>query len=119
MLHLHPAEPVTVSSDRSLRLHLSERDFRIILLALRKLQGARVDFAEAIRALREAVEETIPTGRIFLLGQSDQGPRVSPSVGPIVGSIISGVGIAESSTGVRLLRVARDGRRTDLGRFAP
>lgn len=137
MLHLHPSAPVSVSpgivspglvnSDRALRLHLSERDLRIILSARCKLQGARVDFSEAIRALREAVEESIPAGRIFLLGQSEKALRSGPiqdpiedSVsGPIIGSLVSGVGIAEGRGGVLLLRRMRDGRRIDLGRFVP
>lgn len=116
-----------VSRDHALRLRMSERDLRILLSARRKLQGARVDFAEAVRALREAVEESIPAGRIFVLGQSDQAPRSGPArdpadepvVGPIVGSLLSGVGITESRDGVRLLRVARDGLRIDLGLFVP
>lgn len=123
--------PVIASRDRALRLHVSERDLRILLLARSKLQGARVDFAEAIRALREAVEESIPAGRIFLIGRligrSDQAPSPGPAQdpvedfvsGPIIGSLVSGVGIAESRDGIRLLRLARDGRRIALGRFLP
>src|SRR5580698_313862 len=66
---------------------LSARDRRILALALRKLGGAATDFGEAVRAVREAVDELIPAGRIYLLGAADQGP--------IVGSIVSGVGITE------------------------
>jgi hypothetical protein len=88
---------------------LSERDRRIILLAQRKLRGVRVDFDEALRALRESVEESIPEGRVFLLGTTERGP--------IVGSILSGVGIAPGFDGVRLVRVGRDGQRLALGRF--
>lgn len=91
------------------RLALSARDRRIILRALRKLRGARVDFGEAVRALREAVEESIPAGRVFLLGTSE--------TGPIVGSLVSGVGIVDGATGVQLVRVGSGGRRTPLGSF--
>jgi hypothetical protein len=89
----------------------SERDRRIVALARRKLEGhERVDLDEAVRALREAVEETIPAGRIWLLG--------STSHGPIIGSILSGVGIAAWEDEVALVRV-HDGRSTWLGRFSP
>jgi hypothetical protein len=131
MLHLDPSEPLSVSWERALRRRVSERDLRILLLARRKMQGVRVDFDEAIRALREAVEESIPAGRVFLLGFCDQAgsPAASqdlagesvagPVAGPIVGSLLSGVGIADGRDGVRLLRVTRDGRRIDLGRLVP
>lgn len=129
MLYLRPSESesVIVSRERALRLPLSERDRYIVLLARRKLQGARVDFDEAVRALREAVEESIPAGRVFLLGRPGPAPSaglaaasVADSIaGPIIGSLLSGVGIAESRDGVRLLRLTRDGRRLDLGRFVP
>jgi hypothetical protein len=93
------------------RIALSERDRRIIALAHRKLGGMTVDFDEALRALREAVEELIPAGRIYLLGAAE--------LGPIVGSLVSGVGIAAGAEGVVLVHVDRDGRRATLGRFAP
>jgi hypothetical protein len=91
------------------RLALSARDRRILQCALRKLRGARVDFDEAMRALREAVEESIPAGRVFLLGTTE--------AGPIAGSLISGVGIVDGATGVQLVRVGPGGRRTPLGSF--
>ena len=90
---------------------LSERDRQIILSAQRKLRHARVDFAEALRALRESVEEAIPAGRVFHLGATE--------LGPIVGSIISGVGIANGLDGVRLVQVSRDGQQRALGRLVP
>ena len=37
--------------------------------------------------------------------------------GPIVGSIISGIGIAAAETGIRLIRVEPCGHRIELGRF--
>jgi len=67
---------------------LTPRDRRILSLASRKLVdiGGR-DFREALRALREAVEESIPAGRLYVLSRSNE-PLV-------VGSILSGVGIVE------------------------
>lgn len=75
------------------------------------LGGTSVDFDEALRGLKEAVRELIPAGRTFLLGTTE--------FGPIVGSIVSGVGIVASPEGVLLVRVERDGRRTTLGSFLP
>jgi len=90
---------------------ISERDRRIVELARRKLGGAPADFAQALRGLREAVEELIPAGRTFLLGTTE--------FGPIVGSIVSGVGIFAAVEGVRLVRVTRDGQKIPLGLFLP
>jgi hypothetical protein len=67
-------------------LQVTARDRRILSRATSKLAGARPDFGEAVRALREAVEEEIPAGRIFWLGDGDESP--------IFGSLVSGVGIA-------------------------
>jgi hypothetical protein len=86
---------------------LSDRDRRILTLALRKLGGAAPDFDEALRAVREAVGELIPAGRVHLLGAGGHGP--------IVGSIISGVGITRGAGAVLLVRVDRAGRWTALG----
>lgn len=94
-----------------LSLALSARDRRILLLARHKLGSAPADFAQTLHSLREAVEELIPAGRVFLLGRGE--------LGPIVGSIISGVGIADSGAGVQVWRVKRDGRGILLGRFLP
>jgi cytochrome c biogenesis protein CcdA len=90
---------------------LSARDRIIIDLARSKLRDTRVEFGDALRALREAVEESIPGGRVFVLG--------STSVGAIVGSLISGVGIVDGATGVELLYVRSGVVRRPLGRFAP
>jgi hypothetical protein len=97
--------------ERAGRIPLSDRDQRIIALARRELGGANVGFDEAVRALREAVEALIPAGRIYLLGTAE--------LGPIVGSLVSGVGIAAGTEGVILVHLARDGRTTTLGRFSP
>jgi hypothetical protein len=83
------------------RVALSRRDRLILDLARSKLAGST--FEEAVRALREAMMETIPDGRIFILGMA--------SHGPIVGSLISGVGIADFGAGIRIVRVA--GERID------
>ena len=90
-----------VASRVSADLGLCARDRRIIDLALAKLRGARVEFGDAIRALREAAEEAIPGGRVFFLGSAD--------AGPIVGSIVTGVGIVERASGIELVRAQRGG----------
>jgi hypothetical protein len=93
-----------------LRLSLTDRDRDILVLACRKLGGSTVDFPQAVRALQEAVEERIPAGRTYYL-PSDMG-------GPIIGSIISGVGIAAGADSVLVVRIAPDGGRTILGNLA-
>jgi len=60
-----------------------------------------------VRALREAVEESIYGGRVFVLGTT--------SVGPIVDSLISGVGIVDAAAGVELGSCPSNQR----GRFVP
>lgn len=97
---------LSASSD----LAISRRDRRILELALAKLHGARVDFNEAIGALREATEEVIPDGRVFRLGAAD--------TAPIVGSIVSGVGIVECASGIRLVRVHGSGDFSQIGWFS-
>jgi hypothetical protein len=93
------------------RLEVSARDRRILMLAHRKLGGAGVDFVEALRALEQAVIELIPAGRVYLLGTTQHGP--------IVGSIVSGVGIAAAPGGVLVMHMGRDGEQTALGSFSP
>lgn len=97
--------PTTVVSPAA----LSSRDRIIIDLARRKLRDTRVEFGDALRALREAVEESISGGRVFVLG--------STSVGPIVGSLISGVGIVDGAGGVDLLYVRSGVVCRSLGGF--
>jgi hypothetical protein len=92
------------------RMALSERDRRILALARRNLGSTSIDFGEAVRVLREAVEQLIPAGRIYLLGTATSGP--------ILGSIVSGVGIVADADGILLVRVDRDGQRTTLGSFS-
>ncbi|MDI1475925.1 hypothetical protein [Polyangium sp. y55x31] len=92
-------------------LGLSERDRRILELTRGKLVHASVDFGEAVRALGEAVEEVIPAGHTYVLGQS--------ASGPIIGSLVSGVGIVPGDTGILVVRVDREGLRTTLGRLVP
>jgi hypothetical protein len=86
---------------------MSERDRRIINGALKKLGEANVSFADALRALRESVEEQITDGRVFLLGNTAHGP--------IVGSIVSGLGIVDSPLGVQLVRACPDELPNVLG----
>ncbi len=90
---------------------ISPRDRAILRLASEKLGGSTSDFGEALRALREAVEERIPAGRIYWLGDTADGP--------IVGSVLSGVGIVASTEGILVVQTTRDGQRQTLGRFAP
>jgi hypothetical protein len=88
---------------------VSLRDERILALASRKLASTD-DFDSAVRALREAVGELIPAGRVYLLGQRDGAP--------VVGSIVSGIGIAGSDRGVFVVQVAPRGQAL-LGRLRP
>lgn len=99
--------PHVVISRQGLRL--TSRDRQILTLARRRLLGAAdCRFEEAARALREATEEVIPAGRVFFLGGGDRGP--------ILGSLITGVGITESDEAVRVVRV-RGGAVVVLGGF--
>ena len=93
------------------QVHVSLRDQAILALARRKLLGRRVDFTQAVQALHEAVAESIPAGRIFLLGTTERGP--------IVGSLISGVGIVQGEEAVELLHVVRHHSPRRLGRLCP
>ncbi|TKC97251.1 hypothetical protein [Polyangium fumosum] len=92
-------------------LGLSTRDQRILALTRRRLEGAPLDFQEALRALEASVEELIPAGRVYLLGATESGP--------IVGSLISGVGIVPAEAGPLLVRVDREGRISTLGSLSP
>jgi hypothetical protein len=94
----------------SRQLQISRRDRRIIELALTKVRGTRANFSDAMRAIQEAAEEVIPSGRIFFLGSDDNGP--------IVGSLLSGVGIVEAEHGIKLVRVRLDAAPTPLGWFS-
>ena len=62
-----------------------------------------------MRALERAVVRTIPAGRVFVIGQNAHGP--------IVGSAISGVGVAARPGGVDVVRVV-DGRIVRLALMA-
>ena len=77
------------------------RDACILALA-RRLAGSRPSFADAVGALSTAVTRIIPAGRIFVLGATPDGP--------IVGSAISGIGIAPGAHDVTIVRVGADGR---------
>lgn len=92
-------------------LGLSERDRKILERTRGKLARAPIDFGEAVRALEEAVEEIIPAGRTYVLGQG--------ASGPIIGSLVSGVGIVPGDAGILVVRVAREGLPTTLGRLVP
>ena len=64
---------------------MTPRDARILTLA-RSLAGPSPSFLDAIGALTTSVTRLVPAGRVFVLGATKDGP--------IVGSWISGVGIA-------------------------
>jgi hypothetical protein len=74
------------------------------------MNGRTSDFDEALRALREAVAELIPSGRVYLLGTNERGP--------VIGSLITGVGIGVGDGLVELIRVHQGGHPTILGRLA-
>jgi hypothetical protein len=90
-------------------LAVSERDRHVLTLARRKL-GSSQDFGEALRALAEATRELIPAGRIYLLGRNAEGP--------IVGSVISGVGLFVRAQAIVIGRVDRQGGVHELGSFS-
>ncbi len=86
---------------------MSARDTAILRAALAKV-GEGAAFREALRALKEAVEEAIPAGRVFVLGTTADGP--------VLGSLVSGVGIVDGVAGVQVVRMV-GGRCVHLGRF--
>ena len=96
------ASPQRAASDT----RIGARDLRILAAARARLR-ARASFLVALEALREAVEEEIPGGRIFHLGA---GP-----VGPVFGSRITGVGITPGESGALVVRVKRGGELEALG----
>jgi hypothetical protein len=71
---------------------------RAILSLARRSVGSSNDFGEAVRALGHATERLIPAGRVYILGEYADSP--------IVGSVVSGVGIAWVERRIRLVRVA-------------
>lgn len=116
MLHLRsPAEEILTPTPRVAVVAprrpyaLSPRDARILNLTVEKLRGARPDFSLALHALHEAVAESIPRGRVFLLGSSQDGP--------IFGSLISGIGITDSPIGVQLVHVGRPGTAPTIAKL--
>ena len=105
-----PRRPVRVR--RAPSISLSDRDLVIVRHALRKLGSDRFGFGDAVRALTDATEEIIPSGRCYLLGE--------PLGAPIIGSRVSGVGIVEQPDGggIALVRRAANGQLTTLGSLA-
>ncbi len=89
-------------------MRLSDRDCAILSLASQRLDGLSA-FDDAVRALRSAVEERIPAGRVYYLGGGDGAP--------IVGSLVTGVGISVDATGLLVVRVAASGAQTVLGKL--
>jgi len=75
------------------------RDAAILALA-RRLLGPSPRFEHVVSALERAVVRTIPAGRVFVIGQN--------AYGPIVGSAISGIGVAARPGGIDVVRVVDD-----------
>lgn len=90
---------------------LSVRDRTILALTAGKLTGRRDDMVEAARALRASTEEVIVGGRVFLVGEA-RGE-------PVLGSLISGVGLWQGEGRVDVVRLDRDGRLVILGALRP
>ncbi|MEZ4451949.1 MAG: hypothetical protein R3B09_20975 [Nannocystaceae bacterium] len=90
---------------------LSERDRAILMSTRLALRDAPGDFSSALRALRIAVERRIPAGRTFYLGDY--------TFGPIIGSILSGVGIAQDVDGIVVVRARHGAPISRLGRLVP
>jgi hypothetical protein len=90
---------------------LSPRDRQILALTRDKLRGSHAPFGEAARALLEATEELIPAGRLYVLGATARAP--------VVGSIISGVGIAAIDDCVVLVRVVENAQLIQIGKLSP
>jgi len=84
--------------------HLRRLD-RTILARARVGLPVDCSFDDALSALGRVVRETIPNGRIFYLGE-----------GPVVGSLVSGVGLSPSPRGILVVQI--DPFRV-LSRFHP
>jgi hypothetical protein len=78
---------------------LSRVDRVILDAALGDWRGGT--FAEAAARLRMATEDAIPAGRVYLLAQTP--------LGPVIGSLVSGVGIAEGAGGLLVVRALAAG----------
>jgi hypothetical protein len=75
---------------------LSRVDRAILQAALGAWRGGT--FADAVARLRRATEETIPAGRVYLLAQTP--------LGRVIGSLVSGVGIAMDTRGLLVVRTS-------------
>jgi hypothetical protein len=106
-----PFDPIAPGAPRRPRVVLSARDHLIVDLTREKLIGRSFDFGDAVRALREATLETIPAGRVFLLGHSEGGP--------VIGSAISGIGVVDHTRGVRVVHCEAGGRVTLVRSLRP
>jgi len=78
---------------------LSRVDRAILDAALGDWRGGT--FADAAARLRRATEDAIPAGRVYLLAQT--------ALGPVIGSLVSGVGIAAGAHGLLVVRVVPAG----------
>ena len=99
-------QPIVVGSPILSRATVSWRDRTILDLTRRTLVAAgdvADDFGAAVRALQEATELVIPSGRIYRLGE-----------GPAVGSLVSRVGIAVRGRVIVVVRVDEHGHAAVL-----
>jgi hypothetical protein len=112
-LSMNSAEPYSYTDSRPIP-SISARDQKIITLARQKLSGKTPSYDDAICALHDAVTALIPAGRIYLLAITANGP--------IIGSMISGIGIMTQQSSIQLVRVRQAPHALSidsLGRFLP
>lgn len=93
----------------SMKSGVRARDRRILTLARSKITNAHTAYRDVILALREAVEESIPAGRIYLLA--------TLPTGPVIGSLVTGVGLTDMNGQPMIVRVRADGAVLTLQSF--
>jgi len=90
---------------------LSQRDQVILRDGFERFTAGRgQSFGDAVAALHAATVANIIAGRTFFLGQIERAP--------IVGSLISGIGLVELDAGIVVVRCTTRGAPLQLGGFA-
>ena len=95
---------------RRFRDSVSKRDRVIFALAAQKLEtplDGLSPYEAALCVLHEATAETIPAGRTYLLGTEDGRP--------VVGSLISRIGVTERDGHIEILRLNPNCASTRMG----